>query len=495
VIDFQDGEPDDVLVIVGDFAGEGTLNMDANAITEEGDLLYIDGSVVNGTVQTINVDLEAAEFNFFQIPLVEVTGNSVAGQFVLGDINFDPTNGVLLVDLGIFADIDATNATPDVFYLGFSIPGLADGGTLGAALGGSAANMLRTEIGTWRQREGVVRAVPDSAITLWGRVFTDKGDVEPEHVADNFGQFGNFNHELKITGFEAGGDFSVTDEFHLGLLVATLNGDLKLHSPGVGSADLDGTTWGIYGTWLSPTGFYADLSYRWMSFDAGVNAALADDDNISGNAEAFNLEAGYAFKTAGGLEIEPQVQYTRINVDEFDDALTSPGVTMEFLGGDTTVTRFGVALRKSFESTSGWTWTPHGTLSTVDESDSEMDFIVNDTWTGRTNTDGRSTLLELGFDASKGPWAIFGGVNWRDGGAYDQFFGGQIGVRYTWGGEAPPPPPPVAPPPAKTCADLDDDGDGVNNCDDKCVTPTGEAVGADGCPIPPPAMEPKPFRG
>src|SRR5205085_10374936 len=57
VIDFQDGDPDDVLVIVGDFAGEGQINVDADATTEEGDLLYIDGSVVDGTVQTINVDL------------------------------------------------------------------------------------------------------------------------------------------------------------------------------------------------------------------------------------------------------------------------------------------------------------------------------------------------------------------------------------------------------------------------------------------------------
>jgi OOP family OmpA-OmpF porin len=37
----------------------------------------------------------------------------------------------------------------------------------------------------------------------------------------------------------------------------------------------------------------------------------------------------------------------------------------------------------------------------------------------------------------------------------------------------------------KTCADLDDDGDGVNNCEDKCPNSTaGQAVGPDGCPVP-----------
>jgi len=59
-------------------------------------------------------------------------------------------------------------------------------------------------------------------------------------------------------------------------------------------------------------------------------------------------------------------------------------------------------------------------------------------------------------------------------------------------------PPPVAPPPAKTCADLDDDAHGINNCNDTCPgSAAGTQVGADGCPVPPPApvMEPKPFRG
>lgn len=48
------------------------------------------------------------------------------------------------------------------------------------------------------------------------------------------------------------------------------------------------------------------------------------------------------------------------------------------------------------------------------------------------------------------------------------------------------PPPPVIPEPEVepkiTCADLDDDGDGVNNCDDQCPnTAAGTAVNASGC--------------
>ena len=38
---------------------------------------------------------------------------------------------------------------------------------------------------------------------------------------------------------------------------------------------------------------------------------------------------------------------------------------------------------------------------------------------------------------------------------------------------------------APNCADLDDDGDGVNNCNDRCPgSQAGQTIGADGCPVP-----------
>ena len=53
-------------------------------------------------------------------------------------------------------------------------------------------------------------------------------------------------------------------------------------------------------------------------------------------------------------------------------------------------------------------------------------------------------------------------------------------------GALPAAPVPVAPAPVTpNCADLDDDGDGVNNCNDRCPgSQAGQAVGPDGCPVP-----------
>ncbi|MCY7319331.1 MAG: OmpA family protein [Ramlibacter sp.] len=45
--------------------------------------------------------------------------------------------------------------------------------------------------------------------------------------------------------------------------------------------------------------------------------------------------------------------------------------------------------------------------------------------------------------------------------------------------------PVAAIPPVADCSAMDDDGDGVNNCNDKCAgSQAGQAIGPDGCPVP-----------
>jgi OOP family OmpA-OmpF porin len=84
----------------------------------------------------------------------------------------------------------------------------------------------------------------------------------------------------------------------------------------------------------------------------------------------------------------------------------------------------------------------------------------------------------------------------------DSYMDGYAGVSFLFplGAEAAPAAEPVPVVVEKTCADLDDDADGVNNCDDKCPgSVAGQAIGPDGCPVPAPEPEPvpeaKPFRG
>lgn len=90
------------------------------------------------------------------------------------------------------------------------------------------------------------------------------------------------------------------------------------------------------------------------------------------------------------------------------------------------------------------------------------------------------------FDDSS--FAAEGGPDW---GGYphqqeESYFGdvlASVGVVIPLG-PAPSAPVPAAPEVAPNCADLDDDGDGVNNCNDKCPgSQAGQTIGPDGCPV------------
>jgi OOP family OmpA-OmpF porin len=66
-------------------------------------------------------------------------------------------------------------------------------------------------------------------------------------------------------------------------------------------------------------------------------------------------------------------------------------------------------------------------------------------------------------------------------------YAANLGVFYVFGAKAPAPiivPEPVEPPAAADPCALDDDGDGVNNCEDKCVgTPANSRIEVTGCRI------------
>ena len=60
-----------------------------------------------------------------------------------------------------------------------------------------------------------------------------------------------------------------------------------------------------------------------------------------------------------------------------------------------------------------------------------------------------------------------------------------VGVVIPLGPEPAAPVAPAPPPAAPSCADMDSDGDGVNDCDDKCPgSQAGQTIGPDGCPVP-----------
>jgi outer membrane autotransporter protein len=430
-ISFQDGMPDDRLTIIGDFAGQGSLDMDVSQLNNAGDLLYINGNVVDGSVTTINthvLDLLPTAATG-TVAVVNVSGDSSADSFVLGDVTFDSSRSFLTVQaIGLQSEIDASNATADVFSIDFAVNGLSETGALAAAFVPAVQRLMNSQVGTWRQRMGVIDKMAHGP-SVWARAFSDNGTVNPSHQESNFGQDGDLAFDQRSSGEEVGVDYAFNEAFSVGLLVGKAQASQSLNRTGLGSSKLDGNTNGVYATWISPAGFYVDASYRRMSFDAKLNSA-AGQTRTDGQADAFNVEAGYAWTLGEGLKLEPQLQYTHTTIDEVD---TLEGAMAGFTPeeGTSSRARAGVAVRKSFD-TGRTVWTPYATLSAVREFDGDYAYSIDGAFFGGTSTEGTSALVEGGLNVRTGNLSFSGGVNWQDGGALESVIGGQLGVRYSW---------------------------------------------------------------
>ncbi|WP_162349360.1 autotransporter outer membrane beta-barrel domain-containing protein [Pseudoxanthomonas gei] len=432
IIDFRDGAADDILTLNGDFDGNGTINLDVSGLNSGSDLLYVNGNVVSGSTSKINVALMTLPTTKdANIPLVYVSGDSTASSFALGEVRYDPDQSFLTLtyDTELEAAIDPSNAIADVFSLGMKVSGLSDSGTLAATIAPGAQSLLSSQVGTWRQRMGVIDSFRRGGVAMWARLFQDSGVVSPQHSASNFGQDGNFAFDQRNSGTEVGADFALSDEFSLGLLAAKADGRQHLLGEGQGSSRIEGDSVGAYATWISPSGFYLDGSYRRMSFDAKLNTSVGQI-RTSGDADAVSLEAGYAWTLGNGLKVEPQLQYTRITVDDIQ-ALPGRLASFQSEGGDSSRVRAGVMFRQGFASGSA-VWTPYASINAVREFDGENSFSINDDFSGRTSADGTNALVEAGLNVDIGRLSVFGGANWQDGGALESIVSGQVGMRFAW---------------------------------------------------------------
>jgi hypothetical protein len=427
IIDFVDGSPNDMLVIVGDLGGDGAINLDVSQLNGTSDLLYVDGSVVDGTTQALNLFIDGVPtaVQGEAAPSVVVTGNVAANAFVGGQVlNFDPSN---FLDLDV-AVTTASSGGLNVVSTSVVAAGLNDTGVLAASVAAGAHSLVNSSIGTLAQRIGMAPAKVDGqdGLSPWIRVFTDKGNVDPH--ASGFGSGSDFGFEQENRGREFGMNFAFGNGLSLGIMAGNADGTQDL-TGAVGNDRLKLHSSGVYATWMAPR-FYVDASWRWMDFDARLLSAAGEQDT-SGNATAFNLEAGYMAWTVGGVNVVPQAQYTRSKIDDIGVVQGSlTGLAAD--GGVSERGRIGVAFNRSFAASGGVTWTPYGAVSALREFDGASRYTVADTFTGGTDTEGTSSLVELGIGAQKGGLSGSAGVNWTDGGALDSFVGGQLVLRYTW---------------------------------------------------------------
>jgi outer membrane autotransporter protein len=428
-ISFVDGAADDMLTIVGDFAGDGAIRLDASGLQGNADRLYIDGNVVATATQTLDVNLvDSPTSATVDIPLVQVAGDSLSGNFALGTVHY-AGDGFLSMDFRLNSRIDANNAARDIVSLGVDVTGLNGMGSVAAAIAPGVQRLVDAQVGTWRQRMGVVpRESGKTGLAPWVRAFSGSGDAELDHVG-NFGAPGQFGFDQSTHGWELGLDARPVEHFAVGVLFADVDATQHLDD-GTGSDRFDGKTFGVYGTWFGDKGLYVDASVRWTGLDARLRAAAAEH-HVEASAASFNVEAGFtAWTTANGLNVVPQAQYTRTRIADITP-IEARQSTFVGEGGVSSRGRLGVAFDQSFEH-AGFTWTPYGSINAMHEFDGEYGYAVDGGLLGTTRAEGTSGMIELGVSARKGALSITGGFDWTDGGAMQGVGGGQLVVRYSW---------------------------------------------------------------
>ena len=182
----------------------------------------------------------------------------------------------------------------------------------------------------------------------WGVFVTGVGEFT------NIGDTPNARgYDLTTGGFTIGVDYRVTEHFALGLNTgyARSNADLS----GGGRVTVDGAKLGLYATYFTGTGFYADaaVSGGYNSYDTRRRALLgtAVGSTHGGEFDAL-LSTGYDWKR-GGLSIGPvaSVQYTYVGMESFQEHGSLAPLRFNSKAGESLRTALG--MRASYDIHAG----------------------------------------------------------------------------------------------------------------------------------------------
>ncbi|MEG3790252.1 OmpA family protein [Lysobacter sp. CCNWLW3] len=221
-----------------------------------------------------------------------------------------------------------------------------------------------------------------------------------------------------------------------------------------------------------------DFDDRWyITGSAGMN--LQDNDRGTRNAPFLGLGVGKFISPTWSVDGELNYQHPKNDANQ-NLAWSQYGVSLDF--------------RRHF-ITEGRNWNPYALLGIgYQRSEEEFNNFPSPNSPGRREDGNLAAKVGLGIQGDLGRVGIRTELAYRAdfddtsvSAPQEDWFGdvlASVGIIVPLGPEAAPPPPP-APEVAPNCADKDDDGDGVNNCDDKCPgSQAGQTIGPDGCPVP-----------
>ena len=222
-----------------------------------------------------------------------------------------------------------------------------------------------------------------------------------------------------------------------------------------------------------------DFDDRWyITGSAGMN--IQDNDRGTRNAPFLGLGVGKFISPTWSVDGELNYQHPKNDANQ-NLSWSQYGVSLDF--------------RRHF-ITEGRNWNPYALLGIgYQRSEEEFNAFPSPNSPGRREDGNLAAKVGLGIQGDLGRVGIRTELAYRAdfddtsvSAPDEDWFGdvlASVGIIVPLGPEATVAPPPPAPEVAPNCADKDDDGDGVNNCDDKCPgSQAGQTIGPDGCPVP-----------
>src|SRR5690554_6418576 len=218
---------------------------------------------------------------------------------------------------------------------------------------------------------------------------------------------------------------------------------------------------------------------RWY-LTGGVGMNIQDGDRETRNAPFGTLGVGKFISPAWSLDAE--LNYQNPNKEANQDLNWSQyGISLD--------------LRRHFLS-EGRGWNPYVLVGVgYQRSEEEYDAFPNPVSPGEREDGNFAAKVGFGAQGDLGRAAIRTELAYRAdfddtsvNAPSEDWFGdvlASVGVVIPLGPEPTAPVAPAPAPVAPSCADMDSDGDGVNDCDDRCPdSQPGQTIGPDGCPVP-----------
>ena len=343
-ISLNDGVAGDVLGIIGNYSGSGTLALDTliSSGTSQADMVNISGNTSGvGVIRVVNSGTTGGPTTGNGIELVSVGGTS-AGTYTLAAPVY---SGAFNYGL---AKADGQN-----WYLQSTVKGGAAGGAVLPIL---ADDFGMAFLGTRQERVGEQQRGGDAPSNIWGR-----GIVREAMWKQNV--LGGIDASSGLMGVQLGMDLAGREEGRSSKRIGVYGGLGAMHgtaTPARGAPDTlsaNGKVAALYASVDVRDDYYLDgvLQAEWLDAKSSGSGITA---NTNGNGILASLEGGKDFQLGETSLFEAQAQliYARTQLDGIRD---STGAAYGFGANETVTGRAGFRIKGDARhpnggSASGW---------------------------------------------------------------------------------------------------------------------------------------------